>query len=86
LCEVCGERAGKHSYYGGQVCPSCRAFFRRSVHPSVEDPDPNPDPDPRIHMVLGLLDPDPKPLVGSETISQRYGSSGSGSFYHLAKK
>lgn len=31
VCEVCGERAGKHSYYGGQVCPSCRAFFRRSV-------------------------------------------------------
>jgi len=30
-CGVCGERAGKHSYYGGQVCPSCRAFFRRSV-------------------------------------------------------
>ena len=31
LCNVCGEKAGKHSYYGGQVCPSCRAFFRRSV-------------------------------------------------------
>ena len=31
MCQVCGERAGKHSYYGGQVCPSCRAFFRRSV-------------------------------------------------------
>jgi len=31
LCCVCGEKAGKHSYYGGQVCPSCRAFFRRSV-------------------------------------------------------
>jgi len=31
ICEVCGEKAGKHSYYGGQVCPSCRAFFRRSV-------------------------------------------------------
>ena len=30
-CEVCSARAGKHSYYGGQVCPSCRAFFRRSV-------------------------------------------------------
>jgi len=30
-CRVCGEKAGKHSYYGGQVCPSCRAFFRRSV-------------------------------------------------------
>lgn len=31
LCHVCSEQAGKHSYYGGQVCPSCRAFFRRSV-------------------------------------------------------
>ena len=31
ICHVCGELAGKHSYYGGQVCPSCRAFFRRSV-------------------------------------------------------
>ena len=61
VCHVCGEKAGKHSYYGGQVinaiimiimsigitiimiigvpiiihhgqvCPSCRAFFRRSV-------------------------------------------------------
>ena len=28
LCGVCREAAGKHSYYGGQVCPSCRAFFR----------------------------------------------------------
>merc|ERR1711963_1324164 len=31
LCKVCREKAGKHSYYGGQACPSCRAFFRRSV-------------------------------------------------------
>jgi len=31
ICQVCGGMAGKHSYYGGQVCPSCRAFFRRSV-------------------------------------------------------
>jgi len=31
LCAVCGEKAGKHSYYGGQVCASCRAFFRRAV-------------------------------------------------------
>ena len=30
-CHVCGVRAGRHSYYGGQVCTSCRAFFRRSV-------------------------------------------------------
>ena len=28
ICYVCGEKAGKHSYYGGQVCASCRAFFR----------------------------------------------------------
>ena len=31
LCQVCGNVAGKHSYYGGQVCNSCRAFFRRCV-------------------------------------------------------
>lgn len=31
ICPVCKERAGKHSYYGGRVCPSCRAFFRRAV-------------------------------------------------------
>merc|ERR1719354_1138215 len=31
FCAVCGDKAGKHSYYGGQVCASCRAFFRRSV-------------------------------------------------------
>jgi hypothetical protein len=30
---------------------------------SVADPETNPDPDHRIHMVLGLLDPDPDPLV-----------------------
>ena len=29
VCDVCGSRAGKHSYYGGDVCQSCRAFFRR---------------------------------------------------------
>ena len=33
LCYVCGEKAGKHSYYGGQVCASCRAFFRLVYHP-----------------------------------------------------
>ena len=31
ICQVCGEIAGKHNYYGGRSCPSCRAFFRRSV-------------------------------------------------------
>ena len=31
LCKACGEKAGRHNYYGGQVCPSCRAFFRRAV-------------------------------------------------------
>ena len=30
-CHVCGEKTGRHNYYGGQVCPSCRAFFRRAV-------------------------------------------------------
>lgn len=37
ICHVCGEQAGKHSYYGGQVCPSCRAFFRRSVQSKYSD-------------------------------------------------
>ena len=31
ICQVCDEIAGKHNYYGGRSCPSCRAFFRRSV-------------------------------------------------------
>ena len=30
-CKVCSEPAGKHIYYGGKVCTSCRAFFRRAV-------------------------------------------------------
>ena len=30
-CHVCKEEAGKHCYYGGQSCTSCRSFFRRSV-------------------------------------------------------
>ncbi len=30
-CPICGNEAGKHSYYGAQVCNSCRAFFRRTV-------------------------------------------------------
>ena len=28
LCYTCGAKAGRHSYYGGQVCAACRAFFR----------------------------------------------------------
>jgi len=31
VCGICGDQAGRHSYYGGISCPSCRAFFRRSV-------------------------------------------------------
>lgn len=31
LCQVCCGVAGKHNYYGGQSCISCRGFFRRSV-------------------------------------------------------
>ena len=31
ICHVCGDIASKHSYYGGQACHSCRAFFRRAV-------------------------------------------------------
>ena len=30
-CLVCGDIAGKHIYYGGISCGSCRAFFRRAV-------------------------------------------------------
>ncbi|TRY72664.1 hypothetical protein TCAL_10874 [Tigriopus californicus] len=30
-CPVCGHLSGKHSYYGAQVCFSCRSFFRRST-------------------------------------------------------
>ena len=30
-CKVCNEIAGKHNYYGANVCISCRGFFRRSV-------------------------------------------------------
>ena len=31
LCNVCGDVASKHTYFGGRSCPSCRQFFRRSV-------------------------------------------------------
>jgi len=30
-CNICGDIAGNHSYYGAQACNSCRAFFRRAV-------------------------------------------------------
>ena len=30
-CKVCFQPASRHNYYGGQVCLSCRAFFRRAV-------------------------------------------------------
>ena len=30
-CQVCEATAGKHNYYGGNVCTSCRGFFRRSI-------------------------------------------------------
>lgn len=30
-CPVCGNPAGKHSFYGARTCNSCRAFFRRSI-------------------------------------------------------
>ena len=31
MCLVCDAPALKYSSYGGKVCSSCRAFFRRSV-------------------------------------------------------
>lgn len=30
-CEVCENKCNHHIYYGGRVCQSCRAFFRRAV-------------------------------------------------------
>ena len=30
-CPVCGELTVNHSHYGGVVCDSCKAFFRRTV-------------------------------------------------------
>ncbi len=39
---------------------------------SIADPDPSPNPDPSYPCVLGLLDPDPDPLVrDSSTIKQK---------------
>ncbi len=31
LCDVCLTPTSRHIFYGGQVCESCRGFFRRSV-------------------------------------------------------
>ncbi len=31
ICPICGDKAGRHTYYGGKGCTSCRAFFRRTV-------------------------------------------------------
>ena len=30
-CPICGEMTINHSHYGGVVCDSCKAFFRRTV-------------------------------------------------------
>ena len=30
-CPICGEITINHSHYGGVVCDSCKAFFRRTV-------------------------------------------------------
>ena len=30
-CPICGELTINHSHYGGVVCDSCKAFFRRTV-------------------------------------------------------
>eukprot|EP00095_Tigriopus_kingsejongensis_P005738 snap_masked-scaffold28_size608977-processed-gene-1.5 protein:Tk05738 transcript:snap_masked-scaffold28_size608977-processed-gene-1.5-mRNA-1 annotation:"thyroid hormone receptor alpha 1" len=35
ICLVCGDVAGLHNYYGGQVCSGCRAFFRRCVQRDI---------------------------------------------------
>ena len=34
-CQVCGEKATGHSYYGGLSCFSCRTFFRRCIFKTV---------------------------------------------------
>ena len=30
-CSVCGCQSGEKTHYGGKVCFSCKAFFRRCV-------------------------------------------------------
>ena len=30
-CPICGEMTSDHLHYGGLACPSCKAFFRRTV-------------------------------------------------------
>ncbi len=58
--------------------------MRQFLKISVADPDPNRDPAPPDPHVLGLLDM--VPIHQSEAwIRIRFGS-GSGSFYHQAKK
>lgn len=36
ICQVCGDEAGQHNYYGGQSCSGCRAFFRRIVQRDLQ--------------------------------------------------
>ncbi len=40
LCQVCSSPTKKHLFYGGQVCESCRGFFRRSVQGGRKRPPP----------------------------------------------
>ena len=30
-CPICGEVTSEQLHYGGLACPSCKAFFRRTV-------------------------------------------------------
>ena len=30
-CPICGEMTSDQLHYGGLACPSCKAFFRRTV-------------------------------------------------------
>ena len=31
MCDVCGAKAGKHTYYGGKVCPGKRVLIKTGV-------------------------------------------------------